>query len=532
MQQTTDREPLGLQEGSATPQILDHVAARKLDLLVDNPQVADADPFDEVLAPEHAAAISEISRAYSVPAGVPGCAFLSLAGACIGRTRGIAIKPGWEEHANMWIVLVGESGTGKSPATQEIQRPIFDLENKWYQDFKESEKEHQFELEQRRYLSKSERKVLEAPPEPPVWKQLIVDDSTTEALGSAFSGNPRGILWNRDELAGLILDMDKYSKNGGTKQRLMSAYDSGPWKTNRVSKQNFIRRACLSIFGTIQPRAMPAIFSDMDAATGFLPRFTFVKVEQEKPALWTDEVVSDRTKEILKNTYDRLLNFDFGDEGQPEIVKVSREAKETFIVWFDEQAREPWRAAEAGVYQAVLAKLKGQCLRVALILHCLDAVVEGHSELVPIQEGTMRRAIVLANFFKANQKAIWSQVIRRKQALNLNPLQKRVARAVVALESEIKDGMLPTAKIMKLANGNILSYEKELSEKSVGRILAGLGFFMKHLPGRSDRGPVVQAELVEKLKLSLNSNGLNGLNGSRPMMTGVSGDDTNGCQTV
>ena len=184
------------------------------------------------------------------------------------------------------------------------------------------------------------------------------------------------------------------------------------------------------------------------------------------------------------------------------------------------------------MYQAVLAKLKGQCLRVALILHCLDAVVEGYSELVPINEGTMRRAIVLVNFFKANQKAIWSQVIRRKQALTLNPLQKRVARAVVALEPEIKDGMLPTAKITEMANRNILPYEKELSQKSVGRILAGLGFFMKHLPGRSDRGPVVQPELLEKLKLSLNPNGLNGLNGSRPVMTGTSEDDTNGCQTV
>jgi len=136
------------------------------------------------------------------------------------------------------------------------------------------------------------------------------------------------------------------------------------------------------------------------------------------------------------------------------------------------------------------------------------------------------------NFFKAHQKAIWGQVIRNKQALSLNPLQKRVARAVIALESEIKDGMLPTAKITELANANTQSFEKELSEKSVGRILAGLGFFTKHLPGRSDRGPVVQPELLEKLKLSLNANGLNGLNGSRPIRTDVSEDDPNGCQTV
>ena len=505
MQQTTDREPLGLREGSETPQILDHVAARKLDLLVDNPQVASGDPFDEVLASAHAAAISEISRAYSVPAGVPGCAFLSLAGACIGRTRGIAIKPGWEEHANMWIVLVGESGTGKSPATQEIQRHLFDLENGWYQDFKESEKEHEFELEQRRYLSKSERKGLEPPPEPPVWQQLMVDDSTTEALETAFSGNPRGILWNRDELAGLILDMDKYSRNGGTKQRLISAYDSGPWKTNRVSKQNFIRRACLSIFGTIQPRHMPAIFSDMDAATGFLPRFTFVNVDQEKPAFWTDEVVSDTTRKILKETYDHLLNFDFGEDGQPEIIKVSKEAKETFIAWFDEQAREPWRDAEAAVYQAVLAKLKGQCLWVALILHCFDAAVDHRSELVVLEEGVMRRAIVLVNFFKVHQKAIWSQVIRNKQALSLNPLQKRVARAIIALEGEIENSILPTSRVAEQAN-SAMDERFRIETRSVGKTASSLGFYSTHTKNKKARALVVDPEKLRKLKSILERN--------------------------
>jgi hypothetical protein len=289
------------------------VNERKLELLAEHAPDTGTSVFPiEAFHETYQQALIEISRAYSVPASVPGCAFLSMAGACIGRTRGIVVKQGWEEHANLWVVLVGESGTGKSPATREIQGPILDIEEIRHQEFQDKEKAYQFELEQRRNTPKGERSLLEPPPEPPVWKQLYVDDSTIESVSDALAGNPRGVLWNRDELAGLILDMDKYTKNWGTKQRLMSAYGSEAWKTNRVSKHIFIRHACLSIFGTIQPGAMPAIFSDMDAATGFLPRFTFVKVEQEGPALWADETVSGRAKETLKKTYEHLLNFDLG----------------------------------------------------------------------------------------------------------------------------------------------------------------------------------------------------------------------------
>ncbi len=481
------------------------VSTKKLELLAEHAPDIGTNAFPlEVFHEAYQKILSEVSVAYAVPMAVPGCAFLSLAGACIGRTRQVQIKPGWAECSNLWIVLVGDSGTGKSPATREIQNPILDIESEWHATFQDETKAYQFELEQRKATPKKDRDLLGPPPDPPVWKQLVIDDSTTEALSDALSGNPRGISWNRDELAGLILDMDKYTKGGGTKQRLMSAYDSGAWKTNRVTKQCFIRHACVSIFGTIQPGAMPAIFSDMDAATGFLPRFMFVKVEQDAPALWTDERVRNESREALKKTYKALLDLEFSDEGKAGRIPVSTQAKNLFIEWFDDQAREPWQDAEAGVYQAVLAKLKAQCLRVALILHCLDAAVEGHSELVPIQEGTMRRAIVLVNFFKANQKAIWSQVIRSKQALNLNPLQKRVARAVVDLENEITDGMLSTSRIMALANENILPYERNLTEKSVGRILAGMGFHTQHLAKRTDlRGPVVTPELLTKLKLSL-----------------------------
>jgi len=35
-----------------------------------------------------------------------------------------------------------------------------------------------------------------------------------EALGEVIAENPRGIMWRKDELSGLIADMDKYAGTG------------------------------------------------------------------------------------------------------------------------------------------------------------------------------------------------------------------------------------------------------------------------------------------------------------------------------
>jgi hypothetical protein len=421
--------------------------------------------------------VEEHSRAFAVSMDIPGCALLSLVGACIGRSRGVLIRSGWIEHSNLWIVIVGESGTGKSPATRSIQAPAFQLEHKWYGEYREALKQHQHELEKRNSVARKDRLNLGLPPEPPAWKQLILDDATPEALTDALESNPKGILWYRDELAGLILDLDKYSsgKDGSTKSRLMSAYDSGPWKVNRVSKRRFIPHANLSIFGTIQPAALPAIFSNMDAATGFLPRFIFVRTVQSQPPVWTDDSVSVESKDTLTTLIENLLGFDMNSDDEPLVIGVEQSAKAIFKAWYDHQAYEPWVEAEANVYKAVLAKLRGQCLRLALNLHCIDAVLAGHSEMKALTAKTMEKAIRLANYFKEHQKTVWELVVQSTGARELTPVQRRVVCALLELEGAIENGVLFTQQVVDHLNKNASDSFKVRAE-TVGKALVTLGF--------------------------------------------------------
>ena len=182
----------------------------------------------------------EAAQAFVVPLEVPVCAVLALASACIGRVRGIIIKEGWAPHANLYLALVGESGTGKSPCANAILKSVFRVDHEMHQEWRKACDDYQLEQERYREALKQYRKgEVDDPgpaPEKPKRRQVLADDATVESLTDALADNPRGILWLRDELAGLLLDLDKYSgEKGSTKTRLMSAYDSNPWKTSVAS---------------------------------------------------------------------------------------------------------------------------------------------------------------------------------------------------------------------------------------------------------------------------------------------------------
>ncbi|MCH7840051.1 MAG: DUF3987 domain-containing protein, partial [Planctomycetes bacterium] len=231
----------------------------------------------------------------------------------------------------------------------------------------------------------------------PGMRQIYVDDATIESLTDAFEGNPRGVLWYRDELAGLFQDMDKYSgggNGGGTKSRLMTAYDSGPWKRNRIGSGCLnIRHACLSIFGTVQEGILPQLFTSLDAATGFLPRFLFVRAEPTGPAFWTDKVFDAKNRLLIREITERALEMELDPGDTPLLILIDPKAMQEYIRWHDFQAAEPWTDFDGQVFEALAAKLRGQCLRLCLILHVLESIANDQSELEPVSVKTMLKAI-------------------------------------------------------------------------------------------------------------------------------------------
>lgn len=167
----------------------------------------------------------------NAPIEVPLVGLLSLLSACVGRTRAIEVKGSWQESGNLYLVLAGDSGSGKSHCFKAMLKPVWD---------EDLSRKQQWDSELARYNAevasakdKSESSEL---PAKSIRRQYIIEDATIEAIGKISSENPRGLLWMADELAGLMGNLDRYSSgrnDSAVKARILSAYDSLPWKTSR-----------------------------------------------------------------------------------------------------------------------------------------------------------------------------------------------------------------------------------------------------------------------------------------------------------
>jgi hypothetical protein len=433
----------------------------------------------DVFSPTVRDVIAETAKAYAVPFEVPATAVLVLAGACIGRTRGICIKAGWVEFPNLFVALVGVSGTGKSPATDFIFRPVHAKEFEWHQEYLNAQEEEDNSANR---------------------QQLLVDDSTVEALSEALSANPRGILWHRDELSGLLLSLDRYGgKSGSTKTRLMSSYNSGPWKVTRIGERrnHYIRHATLGIFGTIIPQALPRIFSGYDTATGFLSRFLILRVPGDSPPSWTDETVTQKGALIWEWIIEELLHFQF-HMNQPNIIGVCPDAKRAYTLWYDGLKDNRWTDSQSHhYYNSVIAKLRAQCLRIALILHCISNVGTKESELAPVTAETMHSAIRLSNFLLEQQRRIYA-LINSAQDVILSPVQISVARAIVTLEGSIENGFLSTDSISKAVNNGV-DAKFRMNARAIGKIATSLDL-SRHRLGAGKRGCRITPDDMTSLK--------------------------------
>ncbi|MDL2226531.1 DUF3987 domain-containing protein [Deltaproteobacteria bacterium OttesenSCG-928-M10] len=344
----------GLESPRGIPQKLALVSVKKAQKAQSEPDSSDdvhlpAPPLD-VFPPEVQALILDAAVAYKqLPLEVVIVAFLALLTACLGRSRVVQVKPGWEEAGNIYIVVVADSGVGKSHCFREMLKPVwkidFESREKWLAEYSA----YRDLMEQRQ---KDKDLALDEPaPLKPIRRQYIIEDATCEAIGGILAENPRGLLWYSDELSSIILNLDRYSNSrGGTKSRLLSTYDGAPWKTSRrdSEKDQSATSATLSIAGTAQPKILRDLFTQQDALSGFLPRFIFIRAMRSQPALLSKKPFTGQ--EFINRIASHILSWEMtrdGDLWLPVTVPLSTAAYSLYEGWHNEVMREVWLESDS-----------------------------------------------------------------------------------------------------------------------------------------------------------------------------------------
>jgi hypothetical protein len=381
--------------------------------------------------------VHEAARALDCDESFLALPLLSMAGGCVGTTRVVVVKRGSHREAPIiWSVIVAASGTKKSPAMDEVLKPLYRAEDAALQDHQSDLKGHELEiLSYDRELKewkkgKSSARTPPRKPERPEPRRYVVSDTTVEALGPILSANPRGVTLARDELAGWVGSFDRYAARGGSDApSWLQCWSARPLRVDRRGSGPIrVPMAAVSVSGTIQPGTLRRVMTDALRESGLLARLLVTEPPRRRHR-WTDADIAPETAKALSRIVDALLALEHTHDPDGNLVAVdvplSEPARDTFKEWYDRHAGETFEADDE--LASALAKIEAYVLRFALLFELVEAAARGErASTVGVE--AMRSAIVLADWFSREADNVYARLAESPDESGLRALEDWIRR--------------------------------------------------------------------------------------------------------
>jgi putative DNA primase/helicase len=342
--------------------------------------------------------------------------------------RRITIRPkrrdDWTVVPNLWGAVIGAPGWLKTPAVEEVCRPLKRLVAdalKAHEKVKAEWEQQMLIAEARRAAAKKElgrkakgasdeeladlaRQAIEGGDEgPPPAKRYLTNDATVEKLGVLLGENPDGLIVFRDELIGFLRGFDRQGHEQDRSFFLEGWNGNGSYTVDRLGRGTLhISAICLSVFGTIQPGPLAWYLRGSisgEDADGFIPRFQLVVYPDPKGKFvnvdrWPSIEAKNAAYAIFQ-AIDRLDPIALGalvdvDGGLP-YLRFNDDAQEFFDSWrvtLEDRLRTGTLGA---VMEAHLAKYRSLMPSLALIFQLVERADKPVLGLVP-REAAMAAA--------------------------------------------------------------------------------------------------------------------------------------------
>ena len=415
---------------------------------------------------------------------------LAVLASAVGNARQIRLKASWCEPCIVWAVLVGESGTLKSPALELSLEPIERLQAaafaRWRDQLDEYTRDKQvFEADLAEWKKTSRKKGEPAPTEPeePQTDRYLCADATVEALAVLLERSPRGLLMARDELSGWVNSFDAYkSCRGADVAHWLPMHRAGNLTVDRKTGQRIthVPKAAVSITGTVQPKALAAALCGRYQTTntadtmdrpgkehfdnGLAARLLFC-MPPVRPKRWTDADMPPEAKAPTRRLVESLLSLEMGadENGEPVPVDVPLTigGKAAWVTFYNAHAAE--MATMHGDLAAAWSKLEGYAARFALLDH-LVRLVSDEPALSGVDEHSVKTGVALARWFADEAARVYAEIGGDKE-----PPEAREQRELIRI---IRDhgGKITARQLMQASRRYRASTEE--AEAALGRLVA------------------------------------------------------------
>lgn len=220
-----------------------------------------------------------LSAGSGFDAGAYGFAMLVAASGLIDHRKRLSVGP-MRVPPNLWGGLVAQSGGGKSPVLSAATANIESANSHMLRRSTEEIQEWQSTVALLRKAGE-----LGTPPRPPL-RQLVIDDSTTEALRKIMPDNPEGLLMIAPEISEWIGRMDAYSAGSKDRGVWIRAFDTGAVTINRAGQDlpTHIENCSVALLAGIQPEILGMKFSKSDGAgaDGLYQRLLCYQMQEQR----------------------------------------------------------------------------------------------------------------------------------------------------------------------------------------------------------------------------------------------------------
>jgi hypothetical protein len=267
-----------------------------------------------------------------------------VASSLVGTARRLQASTSWTQPFTLWIAIVGNSGTGKTPGLNVSQRTLARVERNRRHLIGKLRRAHETKIENAKVARKqwqekvkeavdAGRKVPDMPPEAEVPEpfeapRLFLSNVTIEKLAVLLQARPQGMLVTLDELAGLFLNLSRYS--GGTDREFwLEAWNGEAYRVERMGRPPVdIEHLLVGLAGGLQPDKLARSF-DGDA-DGLYARVLF-SWPAEAPYRPLTDVVHEMDPE-LENVFIRLIDLAESEEGKLIVrnVTLTNDARDVF----------------------------------------------------------------------------------------------------------------------------------------------------------------------------------------------------------
>lgn len=338
------------------------------------------------------------AKAAAAPVDYVAMPLLAAASALIGNARWAQAAPGWAEPPNLWIGVVGDSGSSKTPGAASILRDVLpEIERRMLGDFPEhlavwraAAEVAKVREEQWRNDVREAQKLGHPPPSPPTdhpgpepqAPRLRQNDVTVEKTASILAtAAPKGLLIVRDELAGWLLGMNTYNDAG--RAFWLESWGGGPYRVERQKSPDpiMVSHLTVAVTGGTQPERLAEMFNGA-ADDGLMARFAWSWPEPKPFRLGRAAPDTAFAIEALDKL--RLLEMNQAETGLKPLYVTLTDAGMKLIEAFGQQMQQRQQST-CGLLRSAYGKARGLALRLALTLELLRWCAEGGLTAPPEQ---------------------------------------------------------------------------------------------------------------------------------------------------